>query len=66
MQVNLHHTRLAHVELHAQGGASIGDCIQEAIAVSSAQTTDVVLIHNNKKYVVKQHKLFQAVEWPDA
>ena len=64
IQQQLEFTNLVSIKIKAIGGASLSDCIREAIVVSAQQVCDVILVHNDKEYMVRWNELNKAVKYP--
>jgi hypothetical protein len=61
MKIKTDSTRIAQIVIKAACGSLIGDCIKEAIALSAIQETDIVLIHNENKYIVEYSKISDVI-----
>lgn len=64
MELKADSTRIAQIVIKALGGSSIDDCIKEAIVLSAMQRADVVLVHNEKEYIINYAKINNAIDYP--
>ena len=56
------HTEIIDVRLSAKPGASLGECMRDAVLLACQEWQNVTLIHNGKDYRVLCNDLLGCVE----
>ena len=54
--------QIVEIVVHAEPGASLGACMQEAIKLAASEWRNVSLSHNGSEYGIEVNELYAAVK----
>lgn len=49
------------VKVHARSGAHVGECLKECVLLAFTEWRDVILIHNDKEYIINPNGILDSL-----